>query len=61
MGMSNFRIWLPACLLLGAMAGCGSAVTHGHNTALDRVDLVTMTDDMAAKIVAAPEVQQAIA
>jgi hypothetical protein len=47
------------CLLTTAL-GCGSAVTHGHNTALDSVDLVTMTDDMAGKIVADPEVQQAI-
>jgi hypothetical protein len=54
------RHWLPLFLLATAF-GCGSAVTHGHNTALDSVDLITMTDDMAAKIVADPDVQGAIA
>jgi hypothetical protein len=58
--MKRLRDWLSLCLLAAAM-GCGSAVTHGHNTALDSVDLVAMTDDMAAKIVADPEVEQAIA
>ena len=48
--------------LLGA-AGCAStgAVGAGRNTALDAVDLVAMTDDMAAQIVADPEVRRAIA
>ncbi len=46
-----------ACLLVG----CSNAVQSGHNTALDSVDLVSMTDDMAAKIVADPQVQDAIA
>jgi hypothetical protein len=36
-------------------------VQSGHSTALDAVDLVSMTDDMASKIVADPEVQAAIA
>jgi hypothetical protein len=53
--VSSWFILLPLTLF-----GCGSAVTHGHNTALDSVDLVTMTDDMAAKIVADPDVQAAI-
>jgi hypothetical protein len=39
------------------VSGCASAVAAGHNTALDSVDLVKMTDDMAARIVADPEVQ----
>jgi len=43
------------------MVGCTSAVESGHNTALDAVDLQQMTDDMAAKIVADPQVQAAIA
>ena len=41
--------------------GCTTAVQSGHNTALDAVDLQRMTDDMAAKIVADPDVQAAIA
>jgi PBP1b-binding outer membrane lipoprotein LpoB len=43
------------------LSGCASAVEKGHNTALDSVDLVAMTDDMAMKIVADPEVQEEIA
>lgn len=45
---------LPGC-------GSGSAVGSGRNTALDSVDLVAMTADMAEKIVADPEVRAAIA
>ena len=41
--------------------GCTSAVQSGRSTALDSVDLVRMTDDMAMKIVADPDVQAAIA
>jgi hypothetical protein len=48
--------WLVCCL-----AGCTGAVQSGRNTALDSVDLVAMTGDMAAKIVGDPEVQRAIA
>jgi len=29
------------------LAGCGDAVSHGRNTALDSTDLNRMTDDMA--------------
>jgi len=46
--------------LLACAQGCASAVKVGHSTALDSTDLVTMTDDMAMKIVADPEVQAAI-
>jgi hypothetical protein len=50
------------CLLPSAFCpGCAGAVGAGRNTALDSVDLVAMTDDMAAKIVADPEVRRAIA
>jgi len=42
-------------------SGCTSAVQSGTNTALSGVDLVQMTDDMAMKIVADPQVQAAIA
>ncbi len=41
------------------LAGCSSAVSSGTNTALSGVDLVKMTDDMAMKIAASPEVQRA--
>jgi hypothetical protein len=52
--------WFIAFPLLLA-GGCAGAVTAGRNTALDSVDLVQMTDDMAAKIVGDPEVRRAIA
>ena len=38
--------------------GCKDAVEVGHNTALDSVDLVQMTDSMAMKLIADPNVQQ---
>ena len=41
------------------LSGCTGAVQSGRNTALDGVDLVAMTDDMAGKIVADPQVQRA--
>ena len=40
--------------------GCTTAVQSGHSTALDSTNLVEMTDDMARKIAADPEVQAAI-
>ena len=46
------------CICLAA--GCAGAVSSGHNTALDSVDLVAMTDDMATKIVGDADVQNAI-
>jgi hypothetical protein len=50
-------------ILAPVLSGCAShgAVGAGTNTALDSVDLVAMTDDMAMKIVADPEVRRAIA
>ena len=55
-------ILVACCALLGACAGgCASAVQAGYSTALDATDLVAMTDDMAMKIMADPEVQSAIA
>ena len=59
--------WLVICRLMVIatfvflISGCASAVAAGHNTALDSVDLVKMTDDMAARIVADPEVQAVLA
>jgi Peptidoglycan-synthase activator LpoB len=52
-------IWIGMCCL----AGCANdtAVAHGQNTALNGVDLVAMTDDMARKIMASPAVQAALA
>ncbi|HMB94860.1 MAG TPA: hypothetical protein VKK61_02350, partial [Tepidisphaeraceae bacterium] len=47
------------CLLM--LVSCTNAVQSGHNTALDSVDLIKMTDDMAMKIGGDPEVQQAYA
>ena len=41
-----------AALLALALAGCTSAVQSGHNTLLDSMDLVQMTDQMARSIVA---------
>jgi PBP1b-binding outer membrane lipoprotein LpoB len=45
------------------LSGCSvsSAVSSGHNTALDSVDLVTMTDQMARSLVAEPRVSEAYA
>ena len=51
-------VFLCGCFLF---SGCTNAVESGRSTALDSVDLVRMTDDMAMKIVADPEVQAAIA
>lgn len=56
---SRLRAFVPLCLMF--LAGCASAVAAGHNTALDGVDLVRMTDDMAARIVADAEVQSVLA
>lgn len=41
--------------------GCVSATQGGQSTALDGWDLQRMTDEMAMRIAAAPEVQRAIA
>jgi hypothetical protein len=59
--LNYLRLSAFICGCLFLIAGCTSAVESGHNTALDAVDLQQMTDDMAAKIVADPRVQAAIA
>src|SRR5438270_12190486 len=53
----------PARLILFMLllSGCTSAVQSGHNTALDSVDLLQMTDQMAASLIADPKVQETIA
>src|SRR5689334_3301477 len=47
--------------LVSMVGGCcvSSAVSSGHNTALDSVDLVTMTDQMARSLAAEPRVTDA--
>ena len=59
--LNYLRLSAFICGYLFLAGGCTSAVESGHNTALDAVDLQQMTDDMAAKIVADPQVQAAIA
>ena len=49
-----------ACVGWLVVAGCGNALSSGHNNALDGADLVRMTDDMAAAIAGSPAVQSAI-
>jgi hypothetical protein len=39
--------------------GCAGATQSGHNTALDSVDLIKMTDDMAMQIGSDPQIIQA--
>jgi hypothetical protein len=53
-------LWAAALCLCALAAGCGSAVSSGRNTALNGFDLVSMTDDMAAKISGSPAVSAAI-
>jgi hypothetical protein len=57
----KFILHASSFVLLLLMAGCGTATSHGTGTALDHIDLINMTDDMAAKIAADPDVQSAIA
>ena len=56
----HMLLWCCAFATLASAAGCTTAVQSGYTTALDATDLVAMTDDMARKIVADPEVQAAI-
>jgi len=51
---------LIAVLALAA-CGCGTAVSSGHNTALDSVDLVSMTDQMARSLATDPRINQEFA
>ena len=48
-------------LVFGLLGGCTSAVQSGHNTALNGLDLKTMTGEMAASIASNPQVRAAIA
>lgn len=47
-------LWLTLAVL--AFGGCKNAIESGHNTALDSVDLVKMTDDMAMQIGSDPDI-----
>src|SRR6476659_3185803 len=63
-GTSPFHLRSSALIcgfILFVFSGCSSAVQCGTNTALNGDDLVKMTDDMAMKIIADPDVQAAIA
>ena len=55
-------VWWAGSIGTGAgfLPGCTSAVESGHNTALDSVNLVEMTDRMAAGIASSPGVRAAI-
>src|SRR5436853_7667455 len=55
--------WLLIGTITLATAGCSvsSAVSSGHNTALDSVDLVSMTDLMARSIAGESRVQEVYA
>src|SRR5688572_10249652 len=58
--MGRFVPLLGLLMFLPCTQGCASAVQAGHSTALDSVNLVEMTDDMARRIVGSPQVQDAI-
>src|SRR3569833_499685 len=52
---------LSAFICGSVLIGCSSPITSGQSSALSGVDLVKMTDDMAMKIAADEQVQQAYA
>jgi len=58
---SSSAYTIAILLLLILFPGCGSAVSSGHNTALDYQDLQSMTSQMASGIVASPAVESEIA
>ncbi|MGA2496273.1 MAG: hypothetical protein ABSH20_00945 [Tepidisphaeraceae bacterium] len=59
----NFKLQLLLVVGVLGMAGCAenTAVSHGHNTALDSVDMVSMTDQMARSMAGDERVRQTIA
>jgi hypothetical protein len=61
MSQKFFAMLASPLLLLLFISGCGTAVSSGHNTALDYMDLESMTSQMASGIVASPEVESEIA
>jgi PBP1b-binding outer membrane lipoprotein LpoB len=61
---TKMKTSLTILTLLAALAGCAgnnTAVSHGTGTALDAANLVEMTEDMTAKILADPDVQSEMA
>ena len=59
------RVFVSSCLILLLLVGTfgcspSTAVSAGHNTALDSVDLTTMTDQMASRMAGEPKVSEAI-
>ena len=62
----NMRTWIgtsfPALVLTCLLGGCAesTAVSSGHNTALNGANLIEMTDDMAMKISRSPAVRDTI-
>src|SRR5687768_15646628 len=58
---SALQAILLSLALFAVGAGCTNAVESGHNTALDGMDLVEITDDMAMKIAGDPQVRDEIA
>jgi hypothetical protein len=55
-----YKLRQYVAMLAVLMAGCGSAVSSGTNTALSGMDLQQMTDQMSMSILASPAVQDAI-
>jgi hypothetical protein len=51
--------YLCLSVFICGSSSCTSAVSTGSNTALDGVDLVRMTDDMAIQIAGDPQIQAA--
>jgi len=60
MGQATW-VWLLAMSALVGGCSVSSAVSSGHNTALDSVDLVSMTDLMARSLAAEPRVNEVYA
>ncbi len=61
MHFSALRVLLLCALCVSvANVGCASAVKNAHSTALSGVDLLSMTDDMAARLGASPAVNDTI-
>ena len=63
-GLMDLVALMLALVVLALASGCATttaAVPSGRNTALDGVDLVAMTDQMARSLAAEPRVNEALA
>jgi PBP1b-binding outer membrane lipoprotein LpoB len=58
---SVIRLLLASGVSLLASCAANTAVSHGKSTALDSANLIEMTDDMTAKILADPHIQAVLA